>query len=122
MDQGTLRLRVHDQNEQLGTLVRGTRVLQLFSDAITEILAADGRRSVKFDSWDAEFPGLIRNGEYLEAKVTRAPIRDGVMQFECAAYKVVALAPDGEELIALREPELIATASVVVQAPLSVVA
>lgn len=114
MCESTLRLRVFGPDGiSPGSVVRGSRILQLFTDAITEILVRNAHRLDRVETMDAQFPSVVLSGEYIEVKVVRVGCDDGSWHLQCIAHKVVALRSDNKGFLALSSPELIATATAI---------
>ncbi len=111
----TLRLRMSQADAHYGgSLVDGARLLALFGDVATELLARlDGDEGL-FRAYEAiEFLAPVRAGDYLEATgvITKVGATSRTMAFE--ARKVIRARPDLSDSAAevLAEPVVVCRAS-----------
>ncbi|TPK73613.1 3-aminobutyryl-CoA ammonia lyase [Mesorhizobium sp. B2-4-15] len=113
MEHSLIRLRLSSPDGHYsGALLDQSKMLQIFGDAVTEIMINVDDHEGSLKSLDAEFVGTLRTGEYLEvgARLTRR--QGGLRQFECTAHKLIELIHKngGWSAHALAEPQLVAKA------------
>jgi len=118
--EGVIRLRMsaHDAHYG-GGIVDGARILQLFGDAITEILIRhDGDEGLS-RMMKSEFLAPVRAGDYIEIRAKLVAVGNTSRTIECTAHKLIELvsATDSAANV-LAEPLLVATATDVAVVPL----
>lgn len=102
-----------------GDLVDGARVLQLFGDAVTEVLIGNDGDEGLMRALDAEFFVPVWSGDYLEIRAKLTRTGNTSRTFECTAHKVVELVqPSGSSARVLTEPLLVAKALAIAVVPL----
>ena len=102
-----------------GGLVDGARILQLFGDAVTELLIRhDGDEGLS-RMMTSEFLAPVRSGDYLEVRAKLVSVGKSSRTIECTAHKIIELVnADDSAAIVLDEPTLVATATDVAVVPL----
>ena len=103
-----------------GGLVDGARILQLFGDAVTELLIRhDGDEGLS-RMMTSEFLAPVRSGDYLEVRAKLVSVGKSSRTIECTAHKIIELVnADDSAAIVLDEPTLVATATDVAVVPLA---
>ena len=103
-----------------GGLVDGARILQLFGDAVTEVLIRHDGDEGLMRAMQSEFLVPVRSGDYLEVRATLRAVGTTSRTFECTAYKVIELAdPADSAANVLAEPALVVKATAVAVVPAS---
>jgi 3-aminobutyryl-CoA ammonia-lyase len=103
-----------------GGLVDGARVLQLISDAVTEVLIRNDGDEGLMRAMNAEFLAPVRAGDYLEIRAKLVQTGKSSRKLECTAHKVVQLVnPDDSAADVLPEPVLAVKANCVAVVPVS---
>lgn len=102
-----------------GGLVDGARVLQLFSDAVTEgLIRHDGDEGL-MRAMNAEFLGPVWAGDYIEIRAKLVKVGKSSRTFECTAHKVVQPGgPHDSSAEPLAEPQLVTKAEAIAVVPL----
>jgi 3-aminobutyryl-CoA ammonia-lyase len=102
-----------------GGLVDGARVLQLFSDAVTEgLIRHDGDEGL-MRAMNAEFLGPVWVGDYLEIRAKLVKVGNSSRTFECTAHKVIEPGgPHESSARAIEEPQLVTKAEAIAVVPL----
>jgi 3-aminobutyryl-CoA ammonia-lyase len=102
-----------------GGLVDGAKILQLFGDAITELLIRrDGDEGLS-RMMKSEFLAPVRSGDYLEIRAKIVAVGKSSRTIECTAHKIIELVrPDGSAANVLAEPILVAKCTDVAVVPL----
>ncbi len=101
-----------------GGLVDGARILQLFGDAVTEVLIRHDGDEGLMRAMQSEFLVPVRSGDYLEVRATLRAVGTTSRTFECTAYKVIELAdPSDSAANVLAEPALVVKATAVAVVP-----
>jgi len=102
-----------------GGLVDGARILQLFGDAVTELLIRhDGDEGLS-RVMTSEFLAPVRSGDYLEIRAKLASVGKSSRTIECTAHKIIELVrPDDSAANVLAEPVLVAKAIDVAVVPM----
>lgn len=102
-----------------GGLVDGAHVLELFGDAVTEVLIRhDGDEGLLRAYGELEFLAPVRAGDYLEVRAELMSIGNTSRTIRCTAHKVIELADaNGSAARVLREPVIVAKAVAVAVVP-----
>lgn len=119
MIETVIRLRMSTTDgHYAGGLVDGARVLQLFSDAVTEgLIRHDGDEGL-MRAMHAEFLGPVWVGDYIEIRCKLVKVGNTSRTFQCEAYKVVAPGgPHDSSALALKEPLLVTKAEAIAVVP-----
>ena len=119
-EESLIRVRISPADAHYGGgLVDGAHVLQLFGDAVTEVLIRhDGDEGLMRAYSETEFLAPVRAGDYLEVRAALVRVGNTSRTVRCTAHKVIELAdPDGSAARVLREPTLVARAVAVAVAP-----
>lgn len=119
MTESIIRLRMSTTDgHYAGGLVDGARVLQLFSDAVTEaLIRMDGDEGL-MRAMSAEFLGPVWSGDYLEIRATLSKSGNTSRTFECTAHKLIRLeGPHDSSARVLDEPQLVTKAVAVAVVP-----
>lgn len=102
-----------------GGLVDGARVLQLFSDAVTEGLIRNDGDEGLMRVMNAEFLGPVWAGDYIEIRAKLVKVGNTSRTFECTAHKLIELGgPHDSSARALAEPQLVTKAEAIAVVPL----
>lgn len=118
--EGVIRLRMSSADAHYaGGLVDGARILQLFGDAVTELLIRhDGDEGLS-RVMTSEFLAPVRSGDYLEIRAKIVAVGKSSRTIECTAYKLIELVhPDDSAANVLAQPVLVAKATDVAVVPL----
>lgn len=118
--EGVIRVRMSTADgHYAGGLVDGARIVQLFGDAVTELLIRhDGDEGLS-RVMDAEFLAPVRSGDYLEIRAKVVAVGKSSRTIECTAYKIIELVdPDDSAANVLLEPLLVAKMTDVAVVPL----
>jgi len=103
-----------------GGLVDGARILQLFGDAVTEVLIRHDGDEGLMRAMQSEFLMPVRSGDYLEVRARLVSIGKSSRTFECTAHKVIELVdPADSAANLLAEPGLVVKATAVAVVPVS---
>ena len=101
-----------------GGLVDGARILQLFGDAVTEVLIRHDGDEGLMRAMQSEFLVPVRSGDYLEVRAILRAVGTTSRTFECTAYKVIELVdPSDSAANVLAEPALVVKATAVAVVP-----
>ncbi|MGH6679740.1 MAG: hotdog domain-containing protein [Bradyrhizobium sp.] len=102
-----------------GGLVDGARILQLFGDAVTEVLIRhDGDEGLS-RAMTTEFLAPVRSGDFIEIRARLVSMGRSSRTIECTANKVIELVhPAASAANVLAQPILIAKATDVAVVPL----
>ena len=102
-----------------GGLVDGARILQLFGDAVTEVLIRHDGDEGFSRKMTSEFLVPVHSGDYLEIRAKLASVGRSSRTVECTAHKIIELInPDDSSATVLDEPILVATAIDIAVVPL----
>lgn len=118
--EGVIRLRMSSADAHYaGGLVDGARILQLFGDAVTELLIRhDGDEGLS-RVMTSEFLAPVRSGDYLEIRAKIVAVGKSSRTIECTAHKLIELVhPDDSAANVLAQPVLVAKATDVAVVPL----
>jgi 3-aminobutyryl-CoA ammonia-lyase len=119
--EGLVRLRMSSADAHYaGGLVDGARILQLFGDAVTELLIRhDGDEGLS-RVMNSEFLAPVRAGDYLEIRARIVSVGKSSRTIECTAHKIIELVePNDSAANVLAEPLLVARATDVAVVPLA---
>ena len=101
-----------------GGLVDGARVLQLFGDAVTEILIRHDGDEGLMRAMQSEFLAPVRSGDYLEVRAKLVSVGTTSRRFECTAHKIIELVDQADSAASLlAEPVLVVKATAVAVVP-----
>lgn len=101
-----------------GGLVDGARILQLFGDAVTEVLIRHDGDEGLMRAMQSEFLVPVRSGDYLEVRAKLVSVGNSSRTFECTAHKVIELVdPADSAANLLAEPALVVKATAVAVVP-----
>jgi 3-aminobutyryl-CoA ammonia-lyase len=101
-----------------GGLVDGARVLQLFGDAVTELLIRHDGDEGLMRAMQSEFLAPVRSGDYLEVRAKLVSVGTSSRTFECTAHKVIQLDNQTDSAASvLAEPTLVVKATAVAVVP-----
>ena len=101
-----------------GGLVDGARVLQLFGDAVTEVLIRHDGDEGLMRAMQSEFLAPVRSGDYLEVRAKLVSVGTTSRRFECTAHKVIQLDNQTDSAASqLAEPTLVVKATAVAVVP-----
>ena len=117
--EGLIRLRMSAADAHYaGGLVDGARILQLFGDAVTELLIRhDGDEGLS-RVMNSEFLAPVRAGDYLEIRAKIVSVGKSSRTIECTAHKIIELVhPNDSAANVLAEPLLVARATDVAVVP-----
>jgi 3-aminobutyryl-CoA ammonia-lyase len=118
--EGVIRVRMSTADgHYAGGLVDGARIVQLFGDAVTELLIRhDGDEGLS-RVMNAEFLAPVRSGDYLEIRAKMVAVGKSSRTIECTAYKIIELIdPNDSAASVLPEPLLVAKLTDVAVVPL----
>jgi 3-aminobutyryl-CoA ammonia-lyase len=118
--EGVIRVRMSTADgHYAGGLVDGARIVQLFGDAVTELLVRhDGDEGLS-RVMNAEFLAPVRSGDYLEIRAKVVAVGKSSRTIECTAYKIIELVdPNDSAANVLPEPLLVAKLTDVAVVPL----
>jgi 3-aminobutyryl-CoA ammonia-lyase len=118
--EGVIRVRMSTSDgHYAGGLVDGARVVQLFGDAVTELLIRhDGDEGLS-RVMNAEFLAPVRSGDYLEIRAKLVAVGKSSRTIECTAHKIIELVdPNDSAANVLPEPLLVAKMTDVAVVPL----
>lgn len=118
--EGVIRLRMSTADgHYAGGLVDGPRIVQLFGDAVTELLIRhDGDEGLS-RVMNAEFLAPVRSGDYLEIRAKVVAVGKSSRTIECTAHKIIELVdPNDSAANVLPEPLLVAKMTDVAVVPL----
>ncbi len=118
--EGVIRLRMSSADAHYaGGLVDGARILQLFGDAVTELLIRhDGDEGLS-RVMNSEFLAPVRSGDYLEIRAWIGSTGKSSRTIECTAHKIIELVnPDDSAANVLAQPLLVARATDIAVVPL----
>ena len=102
-----------------GGLVDGARILQLFGDAVTEVLIRNDGDEGLSRKMTSEFLVPVRSGDYLEIRAKLTSVGKSSRTVECTAHKIIELVrPDDSSATVLDKPILVATAIDIAVVPL----
>ena len=101
-----------------GGLVDGARILQLFGDAVTEVLIRHDGDEGLMRAMQSEFLVPVRSGDYLEVRAKLVSVGKSSRTFECTAHKIIELVdPADSAANLLAEPALVVKATAVAVVP-----
>ena len=102
-----------------GGLVAGARILELFGDAVTEVLIRhDGDEGLS-RAMECEFLAPVRVGDYVEVRARLVSVGTSSRKIECTAHKVIEVVdPADSAATLLAEPVLVVKATTVAVVPL----
>lgn len=118
--EGVIKVRMSTADgHYAGGLVDGAKILQLFGDAITELLIRrDGDEGLS-RMMKSEFLAPVRSGDYLEIRAKIVAVGKSSRTIECTAHKIIELvSPDDSAANVLEEPILVAKCTDVAVVPL----
>lgn len=118
--EGVIRVRMSTADgHYAGGLVDGARIVQLFGDAVTELLIRhDGDEGLS-RVMNAEFLAPVRSGDYLEIRAKVVAVGKSSRTIECTAHKIIELVdPNDSAANVLPEPLLVAKMTDVAVVPL----
>jgi 3-aminobutyryl-CoA ammonia-lyase len=118
--EGVIRVRMSTADgHYAGGLVDGARIVQLFGDAVTELLIRhDGDEGLS-RVMNAEFLAPVRSGDYLEIRAKMVAVGKSSRTIECTAYKIIELIDSNDSAASvLPEPLLVAKLTDVAVVPL----
>lgn len=118
--EGVIRLRMSSADAHYaGGLVDGARILQLFGDAVTELLIRhDGDEGLS-RVMTSEFLAPVRGGDYLEIRARLVSVGKSSRTIELTAHKLIELVQaDDSAANVLDPPLLVAKATDVAVVPL----
>lgn len=120
MSESLIRLRMASGDAHYaGGLVDGARVLQLFSDAVTEILIRHDGDEGLMRAMNAEFFAPVWAGDYLEICARLTKVGNTSRTIECTAHKLIELdQPEGSAARPIAEPQLVTKALAIAVVPL----
>lgn len=120
MSESLIRLRMASADAHYaGGLVDGARVLQLFGDAVTEILIRHDGDEGLMRAMNAEFLAPVLAGDYLEVRARLTKTGNTSRIVECTAHKFIELdQSDTSSAKLLAEPQLVARAEAIAVVPL----
>jgi 3-aminobutyryl-CoA ammonia-lyase len=103
-----------------GGLVDGARILQLFGDAVTELLIRRDGDEGLMRAESAEFLAPVRSGDYLEVRAKLVSVGKSSRTFECTAHKIIELVnPDDSAANLLPQPTLVVKGTAVAVVPMN---
>jgi 3-aminobutyryl-CoA ammonia-lyase len=103
-----------------GGLVDGARILQLFGDAVTEVLIRRDGDEGLMRAESAEFLAPVRSGDYLEVRAKLVSVGKSSRTFECTAHKIIELVkPDDSAANLLPQPTLVVKGTAVAVVPMN---
>lgn len=119
MIESVIRLRMSsDDAHYAGGLVDGARVLQLFSDAVTECLIRHDGDEGLMRVMNAEFLVAVWAGDYLEIRATMTKKGNTSRTFECTAHKLIELGgPHDSSARVIADPPLCTKATAIAVVP-----
>jgi 3-aminobutyryl-CoA ammonia-lyase len=118
--EGVVRVRMSTADgHYAGGLVDGARIVQLFGDAVTELLIRrDGDEGLS-RVMNAEFLAPVRSGDFLEIRAKVVAVGKSSRTIECTAHKIIELVdPNDSAANVLPEPLLVAKMTDVAVVPL----
>jgi 3-aminobutyryl-CoA ammonia-lyase len=118
--EGVIRVRMSTADgHYAGGLVDGARIVQLFGDAVTELLIRhDGDEGLS-RVMNAEFLAPVRSGDYLEIRAKLVAVGKSSRTIECTAHKIIELVdPNDSAANVLPEPLLVAKLTDVAVVPM----
>lgn len=117
--QSLIRLRMSTADgHYAGGLVDGARILQLMSDAVTEVLIQNDGDEGLMRTMNAEFLAPVRSGDFLEIRAKLVSTGNSSRKLECTAHKVVQLVTAEDSAAdVLAEPLLVVKANCVAVVP-----
>ena len=103
-----------------GGLVDGARILQLFGDALTEVLIRRDGDEGLMRAESVEFLAPVRSGDYLEVRAKLVSVGKSSRTFECTAHKIIELVnPNDSAANLLAQPTLVVKGTAVAVVPLN---
>ena len=114
-----IRLRISTADgHYAGGLVDGARILQLFGDAVTEVLIRHDGDEGLMRAMQSEFLVPVRSGDYLEVRAKLVSVGNSSRTCECTAHKIIELVdPVDSAANLLAEPVLVVKATAVAVVP-----
>jgi 3-aminobutyryl-CoA ammonia-lyase len=118
--QSLIRLRMATSDgHYAGGLVDGARILQLFGDAVTEVLIQHDGDEGLMRVMNGEFLAPVRSGDFLEVRAKLVSVGRSSRTFECTAHKIIELVhSDDSAANVLAEPIPVVKATAVAVVPL----
>jgi 3-aminobutyryl-CoA ammonia-lyase len=112
-----VRMSSHDAH-YAGNLVDGALILELFGDAVTELLIRNDGDEGLSRVMTSEFVAPVRAGDYLEIRAKIVSVGKSSRTIELTAHKVIELVrPDDSAANVLEPPILVAKATDVAVVP-----
>ncbi|MFN0179464.1 MAG: hotdog domain-containing protein [Gemmatimonadales bacterium] len=101
-----------------GGLVDGARILQLFGDAVTEVLIRHDGDEGLMRAMQSEYLAPVRGGDYVEVRAKLVSVGNSSRTIECTAHKLIELVdPADSAANVLAEPVLVVKATAVAVVP-----
>lgn len=101
-----------------GGLVDGARILQLFGDAVTEVLIRHDGDEGLMRAMQSEYLAPVRSGDYIEVRARLVSVGKTSRTIECTAHKLIELAnPVDSAANVLAEPVLVVKATAIAVVP-----
>ena len=112
MSAGVIRLRMSTADGHYGGgLVDGAKLLQLFGDAVTEMLIRSDGDEGLCATISADFLAPVHSGDFIEVRATLVETGKTSRKFECTAHKLIRLSgPFDSSADVLDPPQLVARA------------
>ena len=119
--QGVIRVRMSTADgHYAGGLVDGARIVQLFGDAVTELLIRNDGDEGLSRVMNAEFLAPVRSGDFLEIRAKIVALGKSSRTIECTAHKIIELVdPNDSAANVLPEPLLVAKMTDIAVVPLA---
>jgi 3-aminobutyryl-CoA ammonia-lyase len=119
--EGVIRVRMSTADgHYAGGLVDGARIVQLFGDAVTELLIRNDGDEGLSRVMNAEFLAPVRSGDYLEIRAKIVALGKSSRTIECTAHKIIELVdPEDSAANVLPEPLLVAKMTDIAVVPLA---
>jgi 3-aminobutyryl-CoA ammonia-lyase len=118
-NESLIRLRLSTADGHYGGgLVDGARILQLFGDAVTEVLIRHDGDEGLMRAENAEFLAPVHAGDYLEVRAKLVAVGKSSRTFDCTAHKIIELVkPDDSAADVLTQPVLVVKCRAVAVVP-----
>jgi 3-aminobutyryl-CoA ammonia-lyase len=101
-----------------GGLVDGARILQLFGDAVTEVLIRHDGDEGLMRAMQSEYLAPVRSGDYIEVRARLVSVGKTSRTIECTAHKLIELANAADSAAnVLAEPVLVVKATAIAVVP-----
>lgn len=120
LEKSLIRVRISAADAHYGGgLVDGAHVIELFGDAVTEVVIRhDGDEGLMRAYSEMQFLAPVRAGDYLEVRAELASVGNTSRTIRCTAHKVIELTDaNGSAARVLQEPVLVAKAVAVAVVP-----